>query len=79
MRNENGLSRKEFTSVFTSSLLVAWWLQNFYLRRGAWLGQSVECGTLDLGVIVSDSVFGVEITLKKSYYFLLLKKMKTKK
>ena len=32
--------------------------------RGAWLGQSVEHVTLDLGVVSLSPTFGVEITLK---------------
>ena len=30
--------------------------------RGTWLGQLVECATLDLGVVSSNPTLGVEIT-----------------
>ena len=30
--------------------------------RGAWVAQSVECATLDLGVVSSSPTLGVEIT-----------------
>ena len=33
--------------------------------QGVWLAQSVEHATLDLGVMHSSAMLGVEITLKK--------------
>ena len=38
-----------------------------YMFRGAWLAQSVEYGTLDLGVVSLSPTLGVEVTLKNKY------------
>jgi len=35
------------------------------IRRGAWLAESIECATLDLGVVSLSPTLGVDLTLKK--------------
>ena len=38
------------------------WLKNFIVNGGAWLGQSVKHATLDLRVVSSSPMVGVEPT-----------------
>ena len=60
-------------STACSSLPITTHITNIFRHRervglkedadwGAWLAQSVECATLDLGVVSSSSMVGVEIT-----------------
>ena len=41
-------------------------------HRGAWLAQSAEPVTLDLGVVSSSPTSGVEMTLKINFFFKIL-------
>ena len=44
------------------NIIMSWPILQVRNYRGAWLAQSVEQVTLDLGVINSNTMLGIEIT-----------------